>query len=40
MKKYIYWICNCCEMEDTRICNGDNSICAECGSVDDFREEE
>ena len=32
--------CNSCGAYGTRRCNGDNSICAECGTPDNFREVE
>lgn len=38
--KGVIFTCNCCGFEDTRLCNGDNSICSECGSIDDFSCEE
>lgn len=28
--------CNSCGAIDSRRCNGDNSICTECGTPDDF----
>lgn len=39
-KTIAYWTCNCCGEFDTRVCNGDNSICTECGSIDDFTADE
>lgn len=29
-------ICNSCGAEDSRVCNGDNEVCTECGTPDDF----
>jgi len=33
-----YFRCKACGAIDTRLCNGDNSICTECGSPDQFEE--
>lgn len=30
--------CKACGAFDTRACNGDNEICTECGTIDDFIE--
>jgi len=32
------WECNSCGVIDSRRCNGDNSICVECGTPDYFTE--
>jgi len=36
-------ICKVCEMVDTYLCNGDNDMCTECGTLDpgfDFEDED
>lgn len=32
----MYYECRACGAIDSRVCNGDNEICTECGTIDDF----